>query len=80
MAEFWFDDTGFGKAALKKMGKVPENFHLYSSERVSGGMRVVGAEFRKAKTGKNKGELCIKIKGTDRDMFVSPGEIEEQPK
>jgi hypothetical protein len=80
MTEFWFDDEQFGKAALKKMGDVPENFHLYSAERVPVGMRVIGAVFRKAKSGKNKGKLCIMVDGTDRYMFVSPGEIEEQSK
>lgn len=80
MSEFWFDNETFGKAALKKMNYVPENFHLYSAERVNGGMMVEGAVFRKAKSGKNKGRLCIKKTGTTVKMFVSTNEIKEQSK
>ena len=80
MSEFWFDDTRYGKAALKKMGEVPENFHLYFTERLAGGIYVIGAVFRKAKSGKNKGQLCIMVDGTKREMFVSNSEIEEQTK
>ena len=78
MIDFIFDETKFAKAAMKKFVDLPDNFHIYSAEHVSGGMRVIGAEFREAKSGKNKDIVCIKVKGTDRDMFVSTSEINNE--
>jgi len=73
--EFNFNDTAYGIVALKKIGDVSDNFYLYSAESVSGGIRVMGAEFREAKTGKNKGKKTIMIKETIKDMFVSNSEL-----
>jgi hypothetical protein len=80
MTEKIFEVLPYGKAALKKMGDVPENFRLYSAE-LKGkhpnyhGMKIEGAEFRQAKTGKNKGKLSILIKGTKRSAYVTTDEI-----
>lgn len=76
-----FAQTGFGKAALCKMGEVPENFRLYEAgwlgERPEefSVMEVKGAEFRAAKRGPNKGKLSIIVPGTRRTVYVSREEI-----
>jgi len=76
------EDTVFGGLALAKMGEVPENFRLYSASRVgvnlqtSIGVEVLGAEFRRAKSGKNRGMLSIEVPGTRRAAFVSNEEIQ----
>lgn len=80
MREKVFETLACGKAALKKMGDVPENFRLYSAG-LKGrypdfhGMEVSGAEFREAKTGKNKGKLRIMIANTRSTVYVSNAEI-----
>ena len=80
MTEKFYEQYPYGKAALKKMGNVPENFRLYSAG-LQGrypdfhGMEVSGAEFREAKTGKNKGKLYIMIANTRRTVYVSNAEI-----
>ncbi len=80
MTEKLFENYPYGKAALKKMGDVPENFRLYSAA-LKGehpnyhGMEVKGAEFRAPKTGKYKGQLSIMVKGTTRTAYVSNSEI-----
>ena len=72
-----FVDTNYGKAALRKLsklGKLPENFRLYSACLVGtdeGTIKVDGAEFRLAKSGPNKGSLSILIKGTEKTVYVS---------
>jgi hypothetical protein len=40
-------------------------------------MRVVGAVFRRAESGKNKGKLTILVKGTDRTAYVLASEMKE---
>lgn len=68
-----FAEQPFGAAALKKMGSLPENFRLYRAAWLENRsvMEVVGAEFRRAKSGKNKGKLCIYVKGTNRRVVLS---------
>ena len=75
-----FADLAFGKAALKKLGPVSENFRLYSAGWLGTypdfhSMRVTGAEFRKAKRGRNVGKLCILKTGTSRSTIVTKTEI-----
>lgn len=78
-----FAPLPFGKAALKKLGPVPENFRLYCAgwlgDRPSewDTMEVKGAEFRAAKTGPNKGRLTIEVPGTRRTVYVSKAEMAE---
>ena len=73
----------YGKAALKKMGDVPENFRLYCAGWIGSKpedwkeMDVTGAEFRVAKRGPNKGKLSILIPGTQRKVRVNRKEMEE---
>lgn len=71
------ESASYGKAALERFGPVPENFRIYAAGwlgdkpeewRVMG---VTGAEFRAAKSGKNKGKLCIMIPGTKRTAYVT---------
>ncbi len=67
----YFADTEFGKAALKKMKPLPENFRLYEAESVQTGvMRVTGAQFREAKRGFNKGKLSVIVPGTQQTVYV----------
>lgn len=81
-----FAENSFGKAALKKMrrhGDLPENFRLYEAGYVEDDpkdfnvMKVRGAVFRRAKTGPNKGNLSIKVPGTERSACVTPEECKE---
>lgn len=78
-----FADQPFGKAALKKLSPVPENFRLFSAGWLGKSfdkwdtMEVTGAEFRQAKTGPNKGQLCIMLKGTERTAHVNRAEMAE---
>lgn len=73
-----WDDMAFGKAALKKMGDVPENFRLFSAGWVGEypnchGMQVTGAEFQRMKRKTTHGK---KIKGTERSVYVSKAEMD----
>ena len=66
----------YGKIALEKFGNVSENFRIYHVEWLDRTiMAVTGAEFRKVKKGPNKGKLSIKIKGTNRTVYVTADEI-----
>ena len=78
-----FAQHPFGKAALKKMGTVPENFRLYCAGWIGAKpedwkcMDVTGAEFRSPTRGPNKGKLTIKIPGTQRKVRVTRAEMQE---
>lgn len=81
MREDIFAAQPYGKIAIKKLAPVPENFRLYQAEWLGDKpsewnvMKVVGAEFREAKSGPNKGKLCIMVKGTQRTAFVTESEM-----
>lgn len=81
LTEDTFAEQPFGKAALKKLSPVPENFRLYSAGFMGktpkdwDTMEVVGGEFRHAKSGPNKGKLCILLKGTERVVYVNKTEM-----
>lgn len=74
-------ESGFGKAALKKLAPTTENFRLYEAEWIGNKpaewtvMRVTGAEFRAAKTGPNKGKLCVMVKDSKRTTYVTKEEM-----
>lgn len=76
-----FAQQPYGKAALKKLGPVAENFRLYSAGWLGeqpkdwDTMEIKGAEFRAAKSGPNKGKLVIEIPGTRRTVYVSRAEM-----
>ena len=77
-----FADTSYGKAALKKLAPVPENFQLYFAGiagdiKTSDTMEVRGCVFRKAAAGPRKGELCIMVPGTVQTVFVSNADMKE---
>ncbi|MDD5056505.1 MAG: hypothetical protein PHQ60_01930 [Sideroxydans sp.] len=76
-----FAETDYGKVALKKLSPVPENFRLYAAGWLGAQpkdwtvMKVTGAEFRAALSGKNKGKLSILIPGTVRHALVTAEEM-----
>ena len=81
-----FAEHESGKAALKKMfpnGNMPDNFRLYygkaiePSDNTSGLFIFVGAEFRHAKSGPNKGQLSIKVPGTEIEAVVTREDMEK---
>lgn len=74
-----FKETAYGKAALKKMGEVGPNFRLYCAGFIgkSDSMVVDGAEFREAKSGPNKGQLSVRIEGTQKNVVVYQSDMDE---
>lgn len=72
-----FAEFPFGKAALQKLSPLPANFRLYEAENLGPGkgMKVIGAEFRVAKRGLNKGKLSILVQGTRKVVRLSQREI-----
>lgn len=78
MTEKIFESFGFGQAALKALGQVPENFRLYdaawSNDRSS--MTVTGAEF--ARDDRQGGQLCILQPSTTRTVIISAEDIAKQ--
>ncbi len=74
-----FADTAYGKAALKKMGTIPENFRLFCAGFIgkSDSMEVRGAEFRPALKGPNKGKLTVMVKGTEKSVVVFQRDMDE---
>lgn len=79
-----FKDTSFGKAALRKIGTVSENFRLYEAGYMEekpadfSVMKVTGAEFRAAKKGPNKGKLSILVEGTRKTVYVTKEECQRE--
>jgi hypothetical protein len=77
-------NTNFGRAALRKLRPVPENFRIYSAGWIEkqpkdwGSMKVAGAEFRVAKRGKNAGKLVVLLPGTVRTVVVTKEEIQAE--
>lgn len=76
-----FKDTTFGQLALAKIKPTSPNFRLYSAGWLGNGnqrdvMDVTGADFREAKRGPRKGELCIPVPGTARTAYITAGEIQ----
>jgi hypothetical protein len=85
MTDDVFAETAIGQAALKEWGAVPENFRIYLAVWLGdhpnySHMKVVGAEFRPAKTGPNKGSLSIKIPRTERTVYLSKSQIQAAAK
>ena len=81
-----FADTDFGKIALKRMAEqspLPEGFRLFSAGWMEDhpekfwNFKVIGAQFRMAKTGKNKGKPTIKVEGTERVSVITKRELME---
>lgn len=80
MREALFEQYSYGKVALQKMGTLPENFYLFSAGwlgdyKTTDTMEIKGAEFREALRGKNKGKLCMIVKGTERTAYVTTAEV-----
>jgi hypothetical protein len=73
--------TGYGIAALRKMGSVPANFRIFAAGWIGKKpedfkeMRVTGAEFRAATRGKYAGRLCVRVPHTKRHVIVTREEI-----
>lgn len=81
MTEDIFAAQPFGILALQKIGPVPDNFRLYeagwigSNPSYSRIMKVTGCEFREAKSGPRKGELCMPVKGTTKVAYITNEEL-----
>lgn len=82
------NNTAFGRAFLKKVaahhGSIPENFFVYEAGWIETGppelwntMQVKGCQFRAAKTGPNKGELCIPVLETKYMLCVTKEEMRQ---
>lgn len=71
--------TSYGKAALRKLGDVPENFRIYFAGWLGktpadwNEMRVKGRVFRTGRDGK----LNIPVPGTIRSVVVTREEMEQ---
>lgn len=79
-----FADCTFGKLALQKIASSNQNFRLFEAGWLGSGspeqrevMKVTGAEFREALSGKNKGRLSIMIPHTSRSVYVTAREMDE---
>lgn len=81
-----FADTAYGKAALKKLSPVAENFMLFECGWLGDKpeemtvIKCTGCEFRESKKGKHKGKLHIPIKGTTRTVYLTQDEINKGDK
>jgi hypothetical protein len=79
-----FATERFGQVALRKLAPVSETFRLFSAGWLGTKpkdwktMRVTGADFRVAKSGPNKGQLSIMVKGTQRSAYVTKEELKAQ--
>lgn len=76
-----FEDTVISRLALEKLAPVAENFRIYAAGWVGNNpkewrvMDVTGAEFRRAKSGPNKGLLSVMIPGTKRTAYITKEEM-----
>lgn len=80
MREPLFENEPYGKAALAELLQPADpNFRFYCAAHVGkrGVMRLDGAIFREAKSGKNKGKLCIKVEDTEQTVYVTREEIDK---
>lgn len=77
-----FAEQPYGQLALQKMAPTPADFRLYCAEWLGDKqngrqvLKMTGGEFRRAKSGKNKGKLSILVKGTDKTVFLTSEEIQ----
>lgn len=76
-----FAESTAGQLALQKLAPVAEGFQLYEMGWLGDEikdwhvMECIGAQFRAAKSGPNKGRFIIMIKGTKRTAYVTREEI-----
>ncbi|WP_199031383.1 hypothetical protein [Ralstonia sp. ASV6] len=78
-----FADQLYGQLALEKIKPSSPNFRLYMAGFIENGgppeswevMEVVGAEFREAKSGPNKGKLCVMVPNTKRTAHIHVSEM-----
>lgn len=82
MKEDVFAETSFGRIALKKLAEsapLNQNFRLFEAgwmeDKVGTVMEVIGAEFKIAKSGPNKGKMCMMVPGTRRKVYVYAEEM-----
>ena len=77
-----FGNEWYAKIALQKMGVSSENFRIYEVGWCETGgpietwdtLEVIGAEFREARRGPNKGKLSILVPGTKRTAYIHVSE------
>ncbi|WP_186050448.1 hypothetical protein [Burkholderia gladioli] len=80
-----FADTNFGRIALAKIKPASPNFRLYEAGWLETGgppdtweiFEVIGAEFREAKRGPNKGKLSIMVPNTRRIVHLHRDELRD---
>lgn len=76
-----FQTEGFVRAAFAKAVALPDNFMFYAAgwqgDMTSDAciMKLDGCVFREATCGPRKGELCIKVKGTKRSVYLSASDV-----
>ena len=72
--------TPFGKVAMRKLnedGATAKNFRLFYMENLGNGVMLLkGAIFRRAKSGKNKGKLSVRVPRTTVTTYVCASEVE----
>lgn len=77
-----FAEYTYGRLALKKIGSTDPNFRLFKAAWLGKAnerqvMRVTGASFREALSGPNKGQLCVKVEGSEHSALVTSSEMDE---
>ena len=83
MTEKIFENTDYGKIALQKFGFVSDNFRIYEAGWIGNNpsefntMKVIGGEFRIAKSGKNEGKLSILIPNSSREVYITKDEMND---
>lgn len=77
MTEKMFEDTPCGRAAMRKFGKVHEDFRIFEMGRADayGTFFAKGQVFRKAKSGPYKGKLSVPVKGTLKETYISASDF-----
>lgn len=84
MEERIFESTDYGKVAIDKIKPTDPNFRLFYAGWLEDGkadvMKIKGAVFRAAKSGPNKGRMCMIVKGTEQVAYVSVSEMDAKRK
>lgn len=74
-----FAGTIMGRVALEKLKPVDPDFMFYYAgwlgENEYKVLKLSGAEFREARSGPRKGQVCILVKGTQRSVYLTAEEM-----
>jgi hypothetical protein len=85
MEQKLFEDTDYGKVAIEKIKPTDPNFRLYYAGWLGKNgeadvMEIRGAVFRQAKSGPNKGRLCMIVRGSEKTVYVTVAEMDAMAK